>query len=142
LPFHERYGHAVENGLYPRSRVSTRFHPAAPLIAVYGFAVAGKLGTALSSPMRRRSACRLAGYTAGLDGLVPQHIGPGVQRLLDRLADTPVAVFDASWTRLEQNDLWTALTGDVRRRSGRPANIMAGLQRRLWARASHVPGRL
>src|ERR1019366_5020208 len=32
--------------------------------------------------------------------------------------------FDASWTRLEQNDLWTALTGDVRGRAGRPANIV------------------
>jgi transcriptional regulator with XRE-family HTH domain len=69
-------------------------------------------------------ACRLAGYAAGLDGLVPQHIGPSVQRMLSRLADTPVAVFDASWTRLEQNDLWTALTGDVRGRAGRPANIV------------------
>ena len=69
-------------------------------------------------------ACRLAGYAAELDGLVPQHIGPSVQRLLDRLADTPVAVFDASWTRLEQNGLWTALNGDVRGRAGRPANIV------------------
>jgi len=69
-------------------------------------------------------ACRLAGYAAELPGLVPQHIGPSVQRLLDRLADTPIAVFDASWTRLEQNDLWTALTGDVRGRAGCPANIV------------------
>jgi hypothetical protein len=61
--------------------------------------------------------------------------GPGVQRLLDRLADTPVAVFDASWTRLEQNDLWAALTGDVRGRAGRPANIV----RRIF---NHDPGRV
>ncbi|HEY0935049.1 MAG TPA: helix-turn-helix domain-containing protein [Trebonia sp.] len=69
-------------------------------------------------------ACRLAGHAAQPGGLVPQHITPSVQRLLDRLAGTPVAVFDASWTRLEQNDLWTALTGDVRGRVGRPANIV------------------
>lgn len=69
-------------------------------------------------------ACRLAGHAAALDGLVPQHIGPSVQRLLDRLADAPIAVFDASWTRLEQNGLWIALTGDARGRAGRPANIV------------------
>ena len=69
-------------------------------------------------------ACRQAGYAADLDGLVPQHIGPSVLHLLDRLADTPVAVFDASWTRIEQNDMWTALTGDPRGRVGRPANIV------------------
>jgi len=80
-------------------------------------------------------ACRLAGHAARLDGLVPQHIGPSVQRLLDRLADTPIAVFDASWTRLEQNDLWTALTGDVRGRAGHPANI-------AWRIFNDGPGRV
>ena len=69
-------------------------------------------------------ACRLAGHAAQLDGLVPHHIGPSVQRLLDRLRDTPIAVFDAAWTRLDQNELWAALTGDVRGRGGRSANIV------------------
>lgn len=36
-------------------------------------------------------------------GGVPQHIGPSVQRLLDRLANTPIAVFDTAWTLLEHN---------------------------------------
>ena len=80
-------------------------------------------------------ACRLAGHAAESDGLVAQHIGPSVQRLLDRLADTPIAVFDASWTRLEQNDLWTALTGDVPGRAGRPANI-------VWRIFNDDPGRV
>ena len=80
-------------------------------------------------------ACRLAGHAAESRGLVPQHIGPSVQRLLDRLAATPVAVFDASWTRLAQNDLWTALTGDVRGRAGRPANI-------VWRIFNNDPGRV
>jgi len=80
-------------------------------------------------------ACRLAGHAAELDGLVPQHIGPSVHRLLDRMADTPIAVFDASWTRLEQNDLWTALTGDVRGGVGRPANI-------VWRIFNDDPGRV
>lgn len=42
--------------------------------------------------------CRLAGHAAESGGLVPQRICPGVQRLLDRLTDTPIAVFDAAWT--------------------------------------------
>ncbi len=69
-------------------------------------------------------ACRLAGLAAEPGGLVPQHIGPSVHRLLDRLSDTPIAVFDAAWTLLEHNDLWTTLTGDVPGRGGRPANIV------------------
>ncbi|GAA1913870.1 helix-turn-helix domain-containing protein [Streptantibioticus ferralitis] len=69
-------------------------------------------------------ACRLAGHAAERGGLVPQHIGPSVQCLLDRLADTPMAVFDAAWTLLEHNDLWTALHGDMRGRGGRSANLV------------------
>jgi transcriptional regulator with XRE-family HTH domain len=70
-------------------------------------------------------ACRLAGHATELNGQVPRHIGPSVQRLLDRLADTPIAVFDAAWTLLEHNELWTALTGDdVRSSRGRSANIV------------------
>ncbi|MEV0185909.1 helix-turn-helix domain-containing protein [Streptomyces sp. NPDC050625] len=68
-------------------------------------------------------ACRLAGHAAQSGGLVPQHIGPGVQRLLDRLTDTPIAVFDAAWTLIQHNDPWAALTGDDWR-GGRSANIV------------------
>lgn len=70
-------------------------------------------------------ACRLAGHAAELTGMVPQRVGPSVQRLLDRLADAPIAVFDAAWTLLEHNELWTTLTGDdVRGRRGRSANLV------------------
>jgi transcriptional regulator with XRE-family HTH domain len=69
-------------------------------------------------------ACRLAGHAAESGGMVPQQIAPGVQRLLDRLADNPIAVFDAAWTLLEHNEMWTALTGDARGRGGRPANLV------------------
>lgn len=70
-------------------------------------------------------ACRLAGHAAESAAMVPQRVGPSVQRVLDRLADTPLAVFDAAWTLLEHNELWTALTGDdVRRRRGRSANLV------------------
>jgi transcriptional regulator with XRE-family HTH domain len=69
-------------------------------------------------------ACRLAGHAAELRGQVPQRISPSVQRLLDRLTDTPIAVFDAAWTLLEHNDLWAALIGDMRGRSDRSANLV------------------
>ena len=69
-------------------------------------------------------ACRLAGHAAELRGRVPQHIGPGVQRLFARFADTPIAVFDAAWTLLQHNDLWAALTGDVPGSGGRSANLV------------------
>jgi transcriptional regulator with XRE-family HTH domain len=70
-------------------------------------------------------ACRLAGHAAQPGALVRQHIGPSVLRLLDRFADTPIAVFDAAWTLIEHNDAWAALTGDDwRTRDRRSANIV------------------
>ncbi|MBL7261335.1 helix-turn-helix transcriptional regulator [Paractinoplanes lichenicola] len=53
----------------------------------------------------------LAGLRAPGRGTVPGHLTPGVQRLLDRLSGTPVAVFDAAWNLLLANDLWLALAG-------------------------------
>lgn len=44
--------------------------------------------------------------------MVPGHITPSVQRLLDRLVDTPVAVSDAAMTLLVANPLYGALMGD------------------------------
>ena len=56
---------------------------------------------------------RLAGHaTPGLD-VVSSRITPGVQRLLDRLAITPVAVFDATWTLLIANAPYDALLGQT-----------------------------
>ncbi|MGW0085397.1 MmyB family transcriptional regulator [Streptomyces sp. NPDC003393] len=70
-------------------------------------------------------ACRLAGHATDGSGLVPQHVGPSVQRLLDRFTDTPIAVFDAAWTLVQHNDPWAALTGyDWRSCGGRSANIV------------------
>lgn len=54
---------------------------------------------------------RLAGHEPpGLD-LVSQRITPSVQRLLDRLAHTPVAVHDATWTLVTANAPYDALMG-------------------------------
>ncbi len=54
---------------------------------------------------------RLGGHVPpGLD-LVSTHITPSVQRLLDRLANTPVAVYDATWTLVIANAPYDALMG-------------------------------
>ena len=54
---------------------------------------------------------RLAGHaTPGLD-VVSSRITPSVQRLLDRLANTPVAVYDATWTLIVANAPYDALMG-------------------------------
>ncbi|MBM2623318.1 helix-turn-helix domain-containing protein [Actinoplanes sp. LDG1-06] len=59
----------------------------------------------------RENLFELAGLRAPGRGTVPGHLTPGVQRLLDRLSGTPVAVFDAAWNLLVANDLWLALAG-------------------------------
>src|SRR5277367_2093256 len=56
---------------------------------------------------------RLAGLAApGLD-MVSSRITPSVQRLLDRLAHTPVAVYDATWTLVVANAPYDALMGQT-----------------------------
>ena len=56
---------------------------------------------------------RLAGHAAPGRDIVPTRITPSVQRLLDRLAHTPVAVFDATWTLLVANAPYDALMGET-----------------------------
>jgi transcriptional regulator with XRE-family HTH domain len=56
---------------------------------------------------------RLAGLAApGLD-VVSSRITSSVQRLLDRLANTPVAVYDATWTLVVANAPYDALMGQT-----------------------------
>jgi transcriptional regulator with XRE-family HTH domain len=55
----------------------------------------------------------LAGHASPTTGLVRSHLTPSVQRLLDRLADTPVAVYDATWTLVVANPAYDALMGDT-----------------------------
>jgi transcriptional regulator with XRE-family HTH domain len=55
---------------------------------------------------------RLAGLVPTGPDTVPAYITPSVQRLLDRLAGTPVGVYDAAWTLLLANPLYAALMGD------------------------------
>ena len=67
-------------------------------------------GLRLSDP-ERELLFRLGGQSApGLE-VVSQRIPPSVQRLLDRLSMTPVAVYDALWDLLDANAPYDALTG-------------------------------
>jgi transcriptional regulator with XRE-family HTH domain len=64
------------------------------------------------SGTERAHLFRLAGLAPPGPDTVPAYITPSVQRLLDRLTGTPVAVFDASWTLLVANPPYAALMGD------------------------------
>ena len=56
---------------------------------------------------------RLAGHAApGLD-VVSARVTPSVQRLLDRLANTPVVVYDAAWNLVVANAPYDALMGET-----------------------------
>jgi transcriptional regulator with XRE-family HTH domain len=57
---------------------------------------------------------QLAGLAPPGPKTVPAYITPSVLRMLDRLTGTPVAVFDATWTLLLANPLYTALMGEWR----------------------------
>jgi hypothetical protein len=67
---------------------------------------------------------RLAGHAAPPGGLVPRHLTPGVQRLADRLADVPLAIYDVTWTLLTANRSWAALFGDPDVAKGRARNLV------------------
>jgi transcriptional regulator with XRE-family HTH domain len=61
---------------------------------------------------------RLAGLQPPPDGTITDHIPPGMQRVLTRLGDTPVAVFAADYQLIWWNRGWAGLLGDP---SGVPA---------------------
>jgi transcriptional regulator with XRE-family HTH domain len=64
----------------------------------------------LSDP-ERELLFRLAGHQAPGAGAVSTRIPPSVQRLLDRLAGNPVAVYDAMWNLIVANTPYDALMG-------------------------------
>ncbi|MEU9382832.1 helix-turn-helix transcriptional regulator [Streptomyces sp. NPDC048279] len=81
-------------------------------------------------------------YLFGLAGLVPPgpdvvpgYLTPSVQRLLDRLSGTPVAVSDAAMTLLVTNPLYAALMGDPSGLRGFERN---GVWRNFLGRPSRV----
>jgi transcriptional regulator with XRE-family HTH domain len=60
----------------------------------------------------------LAGQVPPGPESVPAYLTPSVQRLLDRLIDTPVGVTDAAMTLLVANPMYAALMGDPSGRRG------------------------
>ncbi|MFF6853277.1 helix-turn-helix transcriptional regulator [Streptomyces antimycoticus] len=74
------------------------------------------------SGTERAHLFRLAGLAPPGPETVPAYITPSVQRLLDRLTGTPVAVSDASWTLLMANPPYAALRGDPSRWRGNERN--------------------
>jgi transcriptional regulator with XRE-family HTH domain len=65
------------------------------------------------SDAERELLFRLAGLAAPGDNVVSARITPSVQRLLDRLAHTPVAVYDAAWNLIVANRPYDALMGET-----------------------------
>lgn len=75
--------------------------------------VAGALARALQLDESERDHLFLcAGLLRPSNTVVPTHVPPGVQRLVARIGDAPVAVFSADWTLISCSDLWCRLLGD------------------------------
>lgn len=92
-------------------------HPSAQLL--------GALATALRLTIAERDHLyRAAGSAPPAHGLVPRHITPGVQRLVDRLGDVPLAVFTAAHDLLLWNTLWATIDGDPLQRTALERNVV------------------
>lgn len=76
---------------------------------------------------------RVAGAAVPSPGLVPRHVPPGVQRVMDRLGDVPMAVFTAAWDMVRWTPLWAALTGD-------PAAVPVAERNVAWRHFTAGPG--
>ncbi len=84
---------------------------------------------ALSRALRLTSEERdhlytVAGQAPPRRSAMTTHVPPSVQRLLDRLADLPVAVYDPAWTIIAWNAAWAALLGDPSALSERDRNLI------------------
>lgn len=87
------------------------------------------------SGAERAHLYRLAGLAPPGPHTMPTEITASVQRLLDRLAGTPVAVYDASWTLLVANPPYAALMGDP---SGRRAEENNAVWRQFLGSGSRI----
>ena len=66
---------------------------------------------------------RLAGHNPPTRGTTSEHIGPGMLRIFDRLADTPAEIVTELGETLRQTPLAVALTGDLTRYTGPARSI-------------------
>jgi transcriptional regulator with XRE-family HTH domain len=66
----------------------------------------------------------VAGQAPPRRSAMTAHVPPSVQRLIDRMADLPVAVYDPAWTIIAWNRVWAGLMGDPSVVSGRDRNLI------------------
>ena len=71
----------------------------------------------------RATLHRMAGSAPPATEIMPREVPASVRSMVERLADTPVAVFSAGWDLLEWNALWGRLVGDPSGWTGRDRNI-------------------
>jgi transcriptional regulator with XRE-family HTH domain len=89
----------------------------------------GQVLAALSRALRLTTEERdhlytVAGQAPPRRSAMTAHVPPSVQRLVDRLADLPVAVYNPAWTIIAWNAAWAALMGDPSPLSGRDRNLL------------------
>jgi transcriptional regulator with XRE-family HTH domain len=82
---------------------------------------------------------RSAGLLPPQAGLVPMQIPAGVQRLITRLGEIPLAVFAADWTLLSWTPLWEALLGDPLLLPAEERNLIHLTFERTSEKAAHSP---
>ncbi len=66
----------------------------------------------------------VAGQAPPRRSAITTHVPPSVQRLIDRLADLPLAVYDPGWTIITWNAAWAGLMGDPSAFSARDRNLI------------------
>lgn len=76
------------------------------------------------SDIERDLLYRSGGVAPPSTGVVSRQVSPGLQRILDRLSDTPVGVFTASWDIVRTNSLWQALFAEYEEFAGRDGNLI------------------
>ncbi|MFE2182385.1 helix-turn-helix transcriptional regulator [Streptomyces sp. NPDC059455] len=78
---------------------------------------------------------RLAGHADPRTSGITRHMTPGVHRIIDRLADSPVIVLDAAWQLVAANPMATALLGEMISEPARQRNL-------LWRHFTGMPSRV
>lgn len=96
--------------------------------------------TALARALRldreeRDHLFRVAGAPIPSDRVAPQHIPPGVMRIVDRMGDSPVAVMTAAWDIVHWNPMWAALFGD-------PSALPVNERNVAWRYFTQGPGEI
>lgn len=102
---------SMSTDYYARLERATGPHPSEQMIA----AIAQGLHLTLDE---RDHVFRLAGHRPPPRGADSDHVGPGLLRILDRLADTPAEIVSELGETLRQSPLGVALAGDASLRTG------------------------